>query len=100
MNIDFRAPIVGLDGGEAIENGNVVTLATLSIAVLLTPNPNEQIEPVDKMSRAILAEKIYQSDAPVDVTLDEAALIKSLIGQTCTPLAYLRATQILESAKV
>lgn len=46
----------------------------------------KKISGSEKLRRGLLAEKIYGSDGPVELPIDDLALIKKLVGEMQTPL--------------
>ena len=40
----------------------------------------------EKLRRGLLAEKIYSAEGPIELQVDELALIKKLVGETNDPI--------------
>ncbi len=95
MKIDFDATLKTLDG-EEIKNGDkVVNLKTITVDALLNPNGKEQPKPMVKVERFKLAQKIHEG-GEIDITVENAAMIKKLIGEGYAPLVVGQAYEILE----
>jgi hypothetical protein len=97
MKIDFTQPLSGLDD-EPIkdETSKDVLLSTPCINSLLATSQNEQTEPVEKLARWVLAQKITKATAPIDLTIEEVAKIKDLTGKYMPILIMGSVWQILE----
>ena len=99
MKIDFTQSLPGLDG-EPIkdETGKDVRLSTPCINSLVAAPQNEQIEPVEKLTRWVLAQKITKAKEPIDLPIEEVAKIKELTGKYMPTLIMGSVWQILESS--
>lgn len=97
MRRDFSLSILDLDGKEIEEGGKKVTLCTVALSALLTTVPGESITGQDKADRMQLAMKINKRPREVDLTAEQMAMIKRLIGATFGPLAVGRAYELLEA---
>lgn len=108
MIVDFTKLILGLDGKAILEVGETgkegskpLTLASIAINSLLSPLPDargqpEQMDATSKVRFAVLAEKIFKSTGPMDVTVEDVAAIKDRIGRAFGPLPVMRACALLE----
>lgn len=108
MKVDFSKPLKGLDGeplrvpAESGEGLEVMTLGLMSINVLLTTlidqrtGQVETVSPADKVRFAKLAQDIYGSTKPIDISVDDVSLLKERIGRAGSPLAVARAWEILD----
>lgn len=78
--------------------GKTLTLKSVCLAAINNRIPNEQITGEELFSRFMLGQRIFSSNGEgVDLTTEEAALIKSLLVKTAfTPLMVGRAFQIIE----
>lgn len=108
MKIDFSRPLTALDGSPikaASENEageEILTLRLLAINVLLTTMVDERtghsevIPASEKVRYAHLAQIIYSANGPVEIKVEDVALLKERIGRAATPLAVARAWEILD----
>src|SRR5262249_44686005 len=96
MKIDFSAVIKDLDG-EAVKDGDkVATLGRVACTALLASYADEQNLPAeDKVRRFLLAE-IAAKGGEREVKVEDAALIKQLIGKAFAPLVVASAYDIIE----
>ncbi|MFA5406994.1 MAG: hypothetical protein WC307_06580 [Candidatus Nanoarchaeia archaeon] len=96
MEIDFNQTINDLDG-KPIPNElhEAVTLKSISRTALLNMAPDEKLKPEDKVKRYDLAMKIYLG-TKVDLTIEEIAMLKPIIGNSFGPLVVGRAYSMLE----
>ena len=78
------------------QQGAAVTLQNASVNALLGQTQDENPDGTEKAKRFVLAMKIHNVKEPVDVTAEEVALIKKLIGKIFTPLVVGRAYELLE----
>lgn len=100
MKIDFSAPILDLKGEPLTEGDVPVTLGKLAVdalmATMIVKGEAEQLDGNAKVRNFLLASRIFEADAPIDVNLEDANLIKERIGRAFTPLAVGRAWKLLE----
>lgn len=80
MRVNFNKPILDLDGNPFIQAEKPVTIAYASKEALLAIYPKEEISADEKVRRFKLAEKIYSSSGDCEISLEEAVLIKKLVG--------------------
>ena len=100
MKIDFTTPIQTLDGKPILNNpGNQpATLKTITTDALLASFEDEKnITGEEKLKRYLLATRIYANPQNIDLTVEETALIKKLIGKGFGPLIVGQAYEIIES---
>lgn len=109
MQIDFSAPINGLDGQpirESAGSDRPATLGSIAIAALLTPLPApvgfgqqpgqpEQLDALKKVEHATLAQAIHGA-GQLDLTVEQVASLKDRIGRMFDPLVVMRAFALLE----
>jgi len=103
MKIDFQQTLMGLGDEPLMEGDKPATLGTVSIAALLNaiPGPNGQPEELSgeaKVRQAVLAQNIFKATGPLDVSVDDVHLLKQRIGRMFTPLAVMRAWNLLDPA--
>lgn len=98
MTIDFSQKLKGINQkGELVDlvdGGVPVTLAQVSYSSLLTPD--EKATDTEKFNRCKLAFKIAQASSTIDLTIEEAAMLKALIGKNPMPLVVGQAFEMLE----
>jgi hypothetical protein len=93
MKIDFKQQIKDIKG-EQIQD---LTLKTVSVEALLATFEDERsLGGEEKLKRYLLAIKIYADDEP-DLTVEEIAKVKHLIGKGYGPLVVGRSYQMLEA---
>jgi hypothetical protein len=100
--IDFSTPILDLDGTPAKnEAGKDTTLGSLAVAALLAVLPEDRTEPAEQRARrGWLAQKIHDAPEPIELTAEQVAQLKALIGKVFGPLAVMRAWALLDPASV
>ena len=94
---DFNTSLTAL-GGHKLEGGEglPLTLGTVAINALLGTYPDEQASGEEKFKRYQLAERISAA-GPQDVSVEEVALIKRLIGKGYPPMVVGPAWLALEN---
>lgn len=91
MKIDFSKPIADLDG-KPVED---LTLRVVALNALMAMLPDEQRLPGDKkVERFALAMRV-NAGGEVDVSAEDAALMKDLIGKVYGALVVGRAYEML-----
>ena len=76
-----------------------VMASELVCTALLTPYQDEQPTTDEKNARFVLAERVNKArndDTDVNISIEEAALVKLLIGKQYTPLVVGQLVRILE----
>lgn len=103
MRRDLTHPILDLSNNPIVENNAPVTLCTLSLSALMMPHQDELpghgqpgLTGKQKADRYALAMKINANPSKVDLTIEQMALLKELIGKGFGPLAVGRAYELLE----
>ena len=103
MKINFRQPFVNLDGSPLLTaDGKAPDLISTKVLDALLMPPTTQLDNVggqDKITRYQLAQKIYSATAEVDITVEEAALIKQLIGRFFGPLVVAQTWALIDGVK-
>lgn len=82
---NFDTILTNLENVSLKNEDQEITLKTVCINVLSADFPEERIEAEEKFKRWLLAKKIY-SGGEIDVTPEEIALIKKLLGKAYPPL--------------
>lgn len=102
MKIDFSSVLKGLDGKELkgdLKGEKSLTLGSVCVESLMASFPDEErLSGNDKVKRFKLAQKIYNR-TPVDITVEDASLIKELIGKAYGPLIVGQVWDLLENNK-
>lgn len=79
---------------EEIKNGAVaVTLETVAYDALMLTDPESRASGADKLKQARLAKKVVEG---AEITVEEASLIKSLVGKYYGPAVVLAVEDCLE----
>jgi hypothetical protein len=94
---DFNAALVAIGGHNLADaDGAGLTLGTVAINALLGTYPDEQTSGEEKFKRYQLAERISTAGAQ-EVSVEEVALIKRLIGKGYPPMVVGPAWLALEN---
>lgn len=96
MKVNFTKAFVGLDGERLMEGGKEITLGVITANVLLAENPDEKLEGKDKAMRGNLAMAAFAAKEPMDMPIEDVALIKEQIGKLATPLIVAQAWKMLD----
>lgn len=96
--VDFSTKLVDLAGATIKdENGKDITLAIVCVnALTAIARGEENMQGVEKVKRAKLAETIYLANGQLKLTAEQTALLKELIGRLYTPLVVMRAWDLLD----
>lgn len=85
MLIDFQKEIKNIHGVTVKESdapdAKPVTLGFVAIEALLIDDPQARVSGSDKMKRYRLAQEISKLKEALDITVEDVALIKDLIGK-------------------
>lgn len=98
MKIDFSQQMCDIDGTPISndKDDGAATLGLISVNALLAAFADEQALPgTDKVRRYELARKVRKGGV-VEVTAEDAALIKQLIGKAYAPLVVGQAWGMLD----
>lgn len=111
MKIDFSKTINDYDDkpivseveikdaqGEVTTPAKYWTLKIISVNSLSDVKPEDRVDGTVKMERAELARKIHRSTEPLDITPEQAALLKSVIGKLWPPVFVLSAYEQLNGS--
>lgn len=104
MLFDGNAKILDLKGKPVKLDTNSdedATLADVASLALTSPmfNAEDKSNSSEKVKRFKLALKITDQVLPVEITIEEAALIKKCVGELPHPLLVGRVDELLEKAK-
>ena len=98
MKINFAAPIKDIKGEPIVENEKPVTLGSVSCQALLATYPDEQnLSGKEKVERFTLA-ACCSNESEADISVEDVALLKKLIGKAYGPLVVGRAYEIIDLA--
>lgn len=99
MLIDFQKVILDLKGDPIkLPDETELKLLTVCQESLMASFPDEQQLPAaEKVKRFVIAIKIGESSIPVDITIEEAAEIKKLVGKAYGSLVVGRVFEMLEA---
>lgn len=87
MHYDFSIKIRGIDGKPLVDavTKEEATVQTALVNALTAEYRDEKIEGSEKMKRWVLAERIH-SNKEIDLTAEEASLLKNLVGKAFGPI--------------
>jgi len=85
MHVDLNKEIKDIHGQPLEQDGRIMTLASAIATSLVAPEQGTSSE--EQLKRFILATRIYGAKLPVELTIDEAAMIKKCVARICGPLA-------------
>lgn len=98
MKINFSAPILDMEKNPVKEGDKDVTLGMVSCTALLATYPDEkELSGLEKVRRGRLGEIAFNGGEK-EISVEDAALIKSLIAKAYPPLVVMRAYDIIEPA--
>lgn len=99
MKINFDQVLKELDGKSIVDNNQKeLTLKSVACNALSFSFNDEQISGEDKAKRGLLAMRLY-ANPDIDLTIEEVALIKKLIGKAYGPIVVAQAWGMLEGKK-
>jgi hypothetical protein len=99
MIVNFNEPITNLNGETLEDEGGEITLGRVASNALLASFPDEKdVSGETKAKRFKIAMKAQEGQ--VDVSVEDVAEIKKLVGKAYGPLVVGRVYDILEGAKV
>jgi len=95
MKVNFKEPILGLDGNPIPDNntGGDLTLGMVCSRSLIASDVEDADE---KMKRGSLAIKIYDSEEPMALKVEEVSLLKEVVSKMWSPLIVARAFPLLD----
>jgi hypothetical protein len=99
MQLNFNAILKDFDGNTLKENGNELSLKTVSVNALMFPYPDESnLSGDEKMNRYLLAQRLH-AGGEIELRVEEVAKLKALIGKAYGPVIVGPSFQILEGAR-
>ena len=94
MKYKLNIPLRELDGNVVVDpNKKIITVASQCVLALCV---NEEIDGMEKMKRGELAEKIFKAKDELDLTIEEVALVKQLVGKYLSTVAVMQIWRLLE----
>ena len=98
MQVDFSRAITDLEGAEIEDGGKTVTLSRIACNALLAMRQDDKnLTGEEKAKRYGLAVKLVDA-ADCEVSAEDIALIKRLIGEVYPPIFVGRAWELLEGS--
>ncbi len=99
MKVNFSEFMKDLAGEVISSNKAELTLRDVSESALLgTYQDESQLSGEEKAKRWILAMRIHADPKNADLTIEEVALVKKLIGKAYAPLIVGQTWQVLENS--
>lgn len=98
MLFNAHKHLLDRDGQSVLENGAPVTLGLIAVIALDTPVPPGRDSVNEKLNRFRLQMRLHKAVAPVEITVEEASIIKRCIGEVphFSPLIVGRMVDALE----
>lgn len=97
MKLDVTKKITDLDGAALKEGERELTLSMVICNALMISHQSErELSGDEKVKRFVLATRIHGAALPVDVSAEEAALIKKLVAMAYGPLVVGQVWQAVE----
>lgn len=94
MKLNLAATITDLDNQPLMDGGKPITMRKICVDALMTPQQDDNPSGEEKLARYVLAGKLH-AGGEVDVTPEDAAKLKTLIGKMYTALVVGRAYELL-----
>lgn len=105
MKLNVLAPIRDLDGTEIRqppkkvgEDGVILTMGAMMTGALLAPIDGDRADGRESFERFLLAMRIHEAQGVVEISIDEAKLIKDRTAKCCSALVQGRIWQAIEAA--
>ena len=106
MKIDFTQELKTIEG-DTLQRQKVnrrenkieeidATLKWAAVEALLTVDPKAEISGEEKAKRYEIALKVQEATGPIEISVDDAALIKKLCDQHFTPLIVGQTRRLLD----
>ena len=93
MKVNLKTSLKAFDGADVTDATGPVLISTLCINALMK---EDTVAGAEKMKRFLLARRIYDAEGDLDITVEEASLIKDLVGSTFAPIVVGRVYELLE----
>jgi hypothetical protein len=98
MHIKITDQLTDYEGRKLVEGTTPVTYRRVFVTALNAFDEKDRPSPDQMALIYALSTKLYNSNE-IDLTLEEAALIKERVGKTFSPLVYGRTVDLLEGKK-
>jgi len=108
VSIDFQTALTELNGepmmvSERMGDAAVKPYLLRDVAISVLVNQlvdqmgkPEQLSAEEKVRHAVLAQAIYQAASPIELKIEDVALLKKRIGRGAPPIVVMRAWDILD----
>lgn len=95
MQVNFDQGLLGLDDKPLEDGEGPITLGRVAVEVLCGMEQGEKVTGEQKLARFKLAQRIRRGD-PVQVSVEEVALLKERLAKFCPPVVMGRCWEILD----
>ena len=99
MRVNVAGQIVDYEGRKLVEGTEPVTFRRVFATALNVFDEKEKPAPEQMAQIYSLSVKLYQGDE-IELTLEEASLIKERVGKVYNPLIYGRTVDLLENKHI
>lgn len=92
-------PVCSAKVADMANSGEHMTLGSIVVNLLDSVSTTKDGLPLDGMEkrrRGLLADKIYGSDGPTELSVDDLSLLKQLVGDNCAPIVVKQLFPILD----
>lgn len=96
MQVNWSAVLKTPKGDALKEGSDDLTLGALAYQLLLINDPQANVSGADKLRNAKLARKVVKEE---EISIDEAKVIKDLVGKYGSPAAVLAVEELLDPPK-
>ncbi|MCA8237772.1 hypothetical protein [Burkholderia cenocepacia] len=97
MKLDTNTIIKEIDGTPMPDKDGPVTLKAVCANALLF-NGRDELTGEEKLGRYRLARRIYDASGIVEITIEEAAKLKDVIGKYCVPVVAGQVMELIEQS--
>jgi hypothetical protein len=100
MKIDVTKLLTQYDGTpikDRNHKGEMVDVEVRQALISALIHPVETDKPIDKFNKDVLARKIFGAENEVELTAEEAVLLKERVGEYYTPLVVGQLWRLLDS---
>jgi hypothetical protein len=95
MRVKVTDQLIDYEGRKLVDGTEPVTFRRVFVTALNTFSDTDRPNPQQMALIYSLSNRLYEN-ADVELTLEEAALIKDRVGKTFNPLVYGRTVDLLE----
>lgn len=93
MKLNINYQLKNLNGSLILDQGEPVTLKTVVVSGLIEPSDES---PSEKQKKFMLAQKIYNAQAPIDISLDEAKQLIDCLPKHLSPIVVGQCVSVIE----